>query len=225
MLDELERKTHISGSFTHAVNDGEVEGEFSAMKDYRVTVKVRNNRLLKAIEESGGTPGQKWCDANYLSYTKVNELINMTRSPITSYGALSPIATQLCDLLNKVPEDLWSAEQLHPLEKNFAEMEMSHEQLAALLPSEQQSYELDISEFENKQVAQQLLDVCTEALTPRERQVLHYRFTEDMSHVEIGKILGVCRDRIIQIEAKVLRKLRSGTRLKKLSPLLAAYAA
>mgnify|MGYP005820526747 CR=1 FL=1 len=28
-------------------------------KDYRVTVKVRNNRLLRAIEAAGGAPGQK----------------------------------------------------------------------------------------------------------------------------------------------------------------------
>lgn len=43
------------------------------MRDYRVTVKVRNNRILTAIEAAGGSPGQKWCVANGLPYLQVND--------------------------------------------------------------------------------------------------------------------------------------------------------
>ena len=51
------------------------------MKDYRITVKVRNNRMLNAIADAGGTPGQKWCAGKGLSYARWNSLINMTSSP------------------------------------------------------------------------------------------------------------------------------------------------
>lgn len=38
------------------------------MKDYRVTVKVRNNRILRAIEAAGGTLVGKWCEEHGLAY-------------------------------------------------------------------------------------------------------------------------------------------------------------
>ena len=91
-------------------------------KDYRLTVKVRNNRILKAIEAVGGTPGGKWCAANGLNYVSVNELINLTSSPLNKVdGTLTLNASLLCDVLGKLPEDLWSNEQLYPLVKNFSE--------------------------------------------------------------------------------------------------------
>ncbi len=96
------------------------------MKDYRITVKVRNNRILKAIEECGGTPGQKWCEANGLSYSSLNYFINMAKSPLRDDGTIRSSASQLCDVVGKLPEELWSNEQLYPLEKNFSEMEMDY---------------------------------------------------------------------------------------------------
>ncbi len=66
------------------------------MKDYRVTVKVRNNRILRAIEEAGGTPGQKWCEEQGIGYQSINNLVNMTASPLTADGNLSAPAAMLC---------------------------------------------------------------------------------------------------------------------------------
>lgn len=74
------------------------------MKDYRITVKVRNNRILKAIEAVGGTPGNKWCEANGLGYGLVNDLINLTASPIGEYGDLRPTAARLCEVLGVLPD-------------------------------------------------------------------------------------------------------------------------
>ena len=36
------------------------------MKDYRITVKVRNNRILKAVEETGSTFGGKWTSPGWV---------------------------------------------------------------------------------------------------------------------------------------------------------------
>jgi RNA polymerase sigma factor (sigma-70 family) len=179
----------------------------SEMKDYRLTIKVRNNRLLKAIEAVGGTPGGKWCEVNGLSYSTVNNLINMTSSPLTAGGELRLDAVRLCEVLGKLPEDLWSNEQLYPLERNFSEMEMDHAQVVALLPQEQQSYLPDFSEFERVQT-KALVSKAVSALTLREQEVLRMKFEDDLTLDECASRLGVTSERVRQIYAGALRKLR-----------------
>lgn len=176
-------------------------------KDYRLTVKIRNNRLLRAIESVGGTPGSKWCEANGLRYSRVNDLINMTSSPLAADGNLYPDAERLCEILDKLPEDLWSNEQLRPFEKNFSEMEMDHAQVLALLPSEDRSYLPDNSVFEAEQT-KLLISKALDTLNGREREVIRLRYEEELTFEEIGKRFNVSYERIRQIEASALRKLR-----------------
>lgn len=180
------------------------------MKDYRLTIKVRNNRILKAIEESGGIPGAKWCDENGLPYHKVRHFINMTESPLTPEGEMHHAATKLCDVLNKIPEDLWSNEQLYPLEKNFSELEMTHEQVVGLLPTEQQSYLPDFSGVENRQIKGLLEKAMHACLNENQRKVLELRFgDEELTGVECARRMGVTLERVRQIETKALQKLRT----------------
>ncbi|MHB1023357.1 MAG: sigma-70 family RNA polymerase sigma factor [Acidobacteriaceae bacterium] len=189
------------------------------MKDYRVTVKVRNNRILQAIKAVGGAPGMKWCKENKLSYPAVNNLINMTVSPLREDGNLSDPAQALCDVVMKLPEELWSNEQLYPLEKNFSEMEMDFSQIVSLLPQEKQSYLPDFSEIEQKQT-RKLLDKALSTLSPREAMVLRMRTEEDLTLDECAIRLNVCRERIHQIEAKALIKLRHPARVGIISDAL-----
>ena len=71
----------------------------------------------------------------------------------------------------------------------------------------------------------QLMDVM-QTLTERERKVLILRYGLDgetpKTLEEVGKIFNVTRERIRQIEAKALRKLRHPSRLKKLDGFLGA---
>jgi RNA polymerase primary sigma factor len=71
--------------------------------------------------------------------------------------------------------------------------------------------------------ASALAEIVTEALddlTPREQRILRMRFGigEESDHTleEVGKVFGVTRERIRQIEAKALEKLRDPTRSRKL---------
>ena len=83
-------------------------------------------------------------------------------------------------------------------------------------PSEQTAYAM---------LRERLQEILT-TLTDRERQVLDYRFglTDGFSRTleEVGKQFNVTRERIRQIEAKALRKLRHPSRLKKLDGFLGA---
>lgn len=176
-------------------------------KDYRVTVKVRNNRILKAIEDVGGSPGAKWCGANGLRYSSINDLINLTESPMQKNGALTTQAEALCLAVRKIPEELWSEEQLIPLDRNTSEAEMSHEQVVAILPRSEPSYLQDFSAIEKKESAQIMSDIL-DTLSKREAQVLRMRYYHDMALDEVALSFGVTSSRILQIENRALRKLR-----------------
>lgn len=189
------------------------------MKDYRITLKVRNNRILRAVEETGNKFGGKWCRANGVDYSKAVQLVAMTASPINDEGHLIEAAVQLCDALNKTPDDLWSREQIYPLEKNFSELEMNHEQVVSLLSNEQRVGELDTSQIENKEAAR-LIGNALATLTRQEEKVINLRFYKDMTLDECASSLDVTRERIRQIEKKALRKLRHPQRVGMLVDLL-----
>ena len=178
------------------------------MKDYRVTVKVRNNRILRAIADAGGEPGGKWCAENGLQYGPVNDLINMTKGPLSKTGEICQVAQKLCDVLNKIPEDLWSNSQLYPLERNQSDVEMDRLEIDRLLPqAEEQSYLPDFSGLENEEISL-VVDKVLSSLTERQECVIRMRYCQEMTISEVAKAQGCSRERIRQIEAIALRKLR-----------------
>jgi RNA polymerase sigma factor (sigma-70 family) len=190
------------------------------MNDYRVKIKVRNNRILKAIESSGGVLGLKWCKANGMCYTSLNDLINMTKSPLTYSGEFTTAATKLCDVLGVLPDDLWSQEQIRPLEKNFTEMEMSYEQLLALNNVGETFYLTDFEKTIDSERLKNKFDELLAGLTERQQQVLNFRFFQEKTLEEVSDILNISKERVRQIETKAVRLLRNPKRLNALSQFI-----
>lgn len=182
----------------------------SQPKDYRVTVKVRNARLINALAEKGAVVGQIAANKIGISYSKLLDLSNLKASPIDKDGNITPEVQKICDFTNKLPFDLFSVDQLIPLETNKAEIEMTADEVQTLMltSSSNVNPEALMIEEDGKAVLNALLD----ELTPKERKVLQLRYgmdCEEKTYDEIGELFDVSRSRIQQIEHKALRKMRN----------------
>ena len=152
----------------------------------------------------------------------INKLIRVQRQLIQELGrdpSPEEIAKEMDIPVERVREILKISQEPVSLETPIGEEEDSHlgdfiEDEEALAPAEAASFFL---------LREQLEDVLG-TLTPREKKVLQLRFgLEDgrsRTLEEVGQEFGVTRERIRQIEAKALRKLRHPSRSKKLKDYL-----
>ena len=129
------------------------------------------------------------------------------------------IAEKLEMPLEKVREIMRVAQEPVSLETPIGEEEDSH--LGDFIPDEDAPAPSDVAS--HTMLKEQLAEVLS-TLTPREEKVLRLRFgLEDgrsRTLEEVGKEFNVTRERIRQIEAKALRKLRHPSRSKKLKDFL-----
>ena len=152
----------------------------------------------------------------------INKLLRVTRRLVQEYGR-EPTSTEIGAGMEvpaeKVREILKISQEPVSLETPIGEEEDSHlgdfiEDRGAVAPSEAASYQL---------LREQVDDVLY-TLSDREARVLQLRFgLEDgrgRTLEEVGRDFGVTRERIRQIEAKALRKLRHPSRSKKLRDFL-----
>mgnify|MGYP003290120482 CR=1 FL=1 len=129
------------------------------------------------------------------------------------------IAEEMNMPVEKVREILKIAQEPVSLETPIGEEEDSH--LGDFIPDEDASEPSEAASF--TLLKEQLVDVLS-TLTPREEKVLKLRFGIEDGRTrtleEVGKEFNVTRERIRQIEAKALRKLRHPSRSKKLKDFL-----
>ena len=152
----------------------------------------------------------------------INKLIRVSRQLLQEYGrAPTPeeIAKEMGFSEAKVREIIKIAQEPVSLETPIGEEEDSH--LGDFIPDEDAPAPAEAASF--ALMKEQLMDVL-DTLTPREEKVLRLRFGLDDGHQrtleEVGKEFNVTRERIRQIEAKALRKLRHPSRSKKLRDYL-----
>ena len=152
----------------------------------------------------------------------INKVIRVSRQLLQELGH-DPSAEEIAEEMNlpveKVRDILKIAQEPVSLETPIGEEEDSHlgdfiEDEGASEPSEAASFTL---------LKEQLMAVL-DTLTPREKKVLELRFGildgRTRTLEEVGKEFNVTRERIRQIEAKALRKLRHPSRSKKLRDFL-----
>ena len=152
----------------------------------------------------------------------INKMVRVSRLLVQELGREptdDEIAKKMDISVDRVPEIMKIAQEPVSLETPIGEEEDSHlgdfiEDHDAPAPAEQASFMM---------LKEQLTEVL-DTLTDRERRVLVLRFGIEDGRArtleEVGQSFGVTRERIRQIEAKALRKLRNPNRSKKLRDFL-----
>ena len=152
----------------------------------------------------------------------INKVIRVSRQLLQELGhdpSPEEISVEMNMPVDKVREILKIAQEPVSLETPIGEEEDSH--LGDFIPDEGASEPSEAASF--TLLKEQLVDVLS-TLTPREEKVLKLRFGIEDGRTrtleEVGKEFNVTRERIRQIEAKALRKLRHPSRSKKLKDFL-----
>jgi len=152
----------------------------------------------------------------------INKLIRIKRQLLQELGrdaTPEEIALEMEMEPEKVREILKIAQEPVSLETPIGEEEDSH--LGDFIPDDEVQAPSDVATFT---LLREQLSVVLHTLTDREQKVLRLRFGLDDGRArtleEVGKEFDVTRERIRQIEAKALRKLRHPSRSKKLKDYL-----
>lgn len=152
----------------------------------------------------------------------INKLMRIQRQLIQELGR-DPTPAEIAEVMevseDKVREILKIAQEPVSLETPIGEEEDSH--LGDFIPDEEVPAPAEATAF--SMLKEQLVEVL-DTLTEREQKVLKLRFGLEDGRArtleEVGKQFDVTRERIRQIEAKALRKLRHPSRSKKLKDYL-----
>ena len=152
----------------------------------------------------------------------INKLMRIQRQLLQEYGREATpeeIAAEMEISVEKVREILKIAQEPVSLETPIGEEEDSH--LGDFIPDDDVPAPAEAAAF--SMLKEQLIEVL-DTLTDREQKVLKLRFGLEDGRArtleEVGRQFDVTRERIRQIEAKALRKLRHPSRSKKLKDYL-----
>lgn len=152
----------------------------------------------------------------------INKTIRVSRQLLQELGhdpSAEEIAAEMDMPVDKVRDILKIAQEPVSLETPIGEEEDSH--LGDFIPDEDASEPSEAASFS---LLREQLEEVLDTLAPREKKVLELRFGivdgRTRTLEEVGKEFNVTRERIRQIEAKALRKLRHPSRSKKLKDFL-----
>ncbi|MBR6253357.1 MAG: RNA polymerase sigma factor RpoD [Clostridia bacterium] len=148
----------------------------------------------------------------------INKLIRTQRHLLQTLGrepTIEEVAAEMEMPVERVKEIKKVSQEPVSLETPIGEEEDSH--LGDFIPDEDAPSPSELAAYT---LLREQLDEIIQTLTPREAKVLRLRFGLDDGKArtleEVGKEFNVTRERIRQIEAKALRKLRHPSRSKKL---------
>ena len=201
------------------------------IKDFHVTVRVKNNQLVER-REALGMSLREFSEAAGVHYSLYVSLETMRHKPLNmKTGNIRPMARRVMNFLGASFEDLWP-ETVRAIVNNKTVRRVDGEFMAELVGQHTQRMALPPDElYDQREKETTLSSAMDSTLTDREREVLKRRFGLDENSKEtcgdIGDtmeasdgVMGISRNRVLQIEGKALRKLRHSLRSKQLRDLI-----
>jgi RNA polymerase sigma factor (sigma-70 family) len=193
------------------------------MKDYLLQIKIKNAPMMELMRLQGYENAAELSRASGVQQSTIGQYLNLKMAPWSSTRNEWKISiVKLADCLKVPIESLFPAQHLKKcLPKNSIEAEIDLKELEQL---SQGKLEPSIEDrlLEESQI--NILDAALDTLLDREKKVLKMRhgigYPEFMTLHAIADAFSVTTERIRQIEAKALRKLRNPLRSRDLLDLV-----
>ena len=178
------------------------------MSDYRIKITIRNDRLLRAIEDAGYKRARQFALDNCLDYGGVISLIRGARKPITEEGSLKPSCAEILRILGKKIEDCFTPKQLQGFKKSSFVTSVDEKSLMQISQNNS-AVELKLVENDVKKIMDKIF---LENLRPKEEKILRMRYGIGMDDnhtlAEIGLEFNVSSSRIGDITKNAIKKLK-----------------
>jgi RNA polymerase sigma factor (sigma-70 family) len=184
------------------------------INDYKLTLKVQNNYLLEKMYEHGIKSVAELSRFSQVSHSCLTDILNLKIAAYSKTGRIYPSVQKLCEFFCCEIYDIFPAQHIEQsLPNNKAHIKAD---LNQLLPSGFLESTLDPANLVSTYQDNELVNKMLLTLTTRESKVMSLRFglkgEDEHTLAETGILLNVTQERIRQIEAKALRKLRHPSR-------------
>lgn len=179
------------------------------MKDYRIKITIRNDRLLSAIEGMGHESVMSFCKRYNLPYTSTNDIISGKTPPLKNDGSLTTRCKDLLEILGVNIEEVFTERQMEGFGKTTFETKVKEKDLLQIVnPAKNQEVRAIESDVSSK-----ITEIMSRCLSPREEKVIRMRYgINPDKHCytleEIGLEFKATRERVKQIEIRALNKFK-----------------
>lgn len=179
------------------------------MKDYRIKITIRNDRLLSAIEGMRHESVMSFCKKYNLPYTSTNDLISGKKPPLKDDGSLTTRCKDLLEILGVSIEEAFTERQMEGFSKTTFETKVKEKDLLQIVnPAKNQEVKAIEADVSSK-----ISEIMSKCLSPREEKVIRMRYgINSEKHCynleETGLAFSITRERVRQIETKALNKFR-----------------
>jgi RNA polymerase sigma factor (sigma-70 family) len=185
-------------------------------RDYYATLRIQQGRLKAAMLEVGIKTAAELSRRAGVTEGYIGRMLNFRLSPRTDSGEWRDATLAICKALGSEPSELFPEHLDHEIPTNQIASFVERAQLSA-----KDTLQLGPGEECQRVEMEQTIDDVLGTLTYKERYVIKARFWEGKTLNEIGDEYNVSRNSIRIVEQKALRKLRHGTRSKKLEGVCA----
>jgi len=185
------------------------------MKDYRVKVTIRNDRLLTAMEDLGYKSVKEFARINKISYGHAGSIISGKIKPINAKGNLTPLAEKILIMLKLTVEEGFTERQLQGFVKtSFTKSIEERDMLKLANPVKNQ--ELLLMEKDTGEILKKMLKDLPPRYETIVKMIHGIDFKKEHTLKEVSLHLNLTNSRIGQIYQKALRMMSHTGNLRKL---------